>query len=781
MQEGNLWCGEKKRPTMNFCGGGIEQQVCQDEYSARLPDPPGCGCVQVESLEEDKLETKEEPEGVEFPIGEISLPAIGEKPRVLSRLEKGSFANDLACIDEALQDCGILVKTREREEDNADIPLVSSSGILINSANSSPQIKEDLTRTPISSFRERPVSPSPLYLNPLSTQDWSGAAALFCPTLNNSQSNMETSQTVDSPVEECLSRIEKGFCVRLVSGPPPLYCDGMDEVNLFLRHDRTKLCLQSSQEIDQRDNEALQCGIEISIRDISRLEVGRGNCPRKSFSFVVKKPHDFSFFDLEARSPLEKEVILSTLIVLLDQANNKKSQLNLFPKGTGVEWVAEGTIDQPILCSPSLEQEQKAIPFGWEQGSSYHPPELAGDIFREPPPGELPRIRRFGRSGGRSKSSYESREKRKKIIVLERKLSVDSRYIVPEEKVCDSKNAFSQKHSSSGGGQLERPEVEKNDKGFQDGRVKDRHRDRVVANSFQDNRSCDNFAKSDHDELVLEAAASMQNPKWCSDDVCSLALQNIADSCTGIFAVKQDDGSCTTSSLVAEQQELLEEYIATALGAPNAVYSCIMEGDVWNSEMTSPPETSQKITGNSRRIFNRARVLHAQAARLRTLRNEMTFAAALKQSREKMHFVQTTQSFDDANLKAVSQAADRFHSSALLQHVVDTMMLNDSSGSEPEEIAFYDSDPEDIKPRAIHRHRPRRVEADRLNTNNLGHSEEKGVRTLSSGLGVIPTTKKVKKLDEDAIVDIVQVSSTCVLRCKLYIHAMQNFLLTYLL
>ena len=141
---------------------------------------------------------------------------------------------------------------------------------------------------------------------------------------------------------------------------------------------------------------------------------------------------------------------------------------------------------------------------------------------------------------------------------------------------------------------------------------------------------------------------------------------------------------------------MLEEYIASALEAPNAAYSYLTEGDVFGTRSWVPHlKSDQKVKADSRQILNRAKVLNTQAARLRTLCSEMSFAAALKQSREKMQFLQTTQSFDDVTLRAsskvaaaASKAADLLHASPLLKHVMGTMLLNETNEAMPEQVAY---------------------------------------------------------------------------------------------
>jgi hypothetical protein len=167
---------------------------------------------------------------------------------------------------------------------------------------------------------------------------------------------------------------------------------------------------------------------------------------------------------------------------------------------------------------------------------------------------------------------------------------------------------------------------------------------------------------------------------------------------------------------------------------------------------------------------NRASLLNAQAARLRGLRNEMTFSVALKQSRERMRFVQTVQSFDDAyakaggtkKLKAATEAANLFHSSALLQTVIASMKTHDPDSKDINEegVAFYDSDPEDSRPRNSNKCL-RRVSA----IENQGKTAHFHQLSGYPGFDEIGSGRKVsKKLDEDTIVDIVQVSTVCVFR-----------------
>lgn len=173
---------------------------------------------------------------------------------------------------------------------------------------------------------------------------------------------------------------------------------------------------------------------------------------------------------------------------------------------------------------------------------------------------------------------------------------------------------------------------------------------------------------------------------WCSDNVCTLALKDLTDSCNGIFPLVQAPSDpCVDTS---EQVKLVEEYITGALGAPKAMYKYIAEGDVWSKKSMSNGNESKT---NHR---NRAWQLNAQASRLRSLRCEMSFAGALEES-QKRH-LQTTQSFDDIKYgKASRTAASRLFESPLLQNLVGS---TNAQNEAPAEVTYYDSDPESSRP-----------------------------------------------------------------------------------
>jgi hypothetical protein len=256
---------------------------------------------------------------------------------------------------------------------------------------------------------------------------------------------------------------------------------------------------------------------------------------------------------------------------------------------------------------------------------------------------------------------------------------------------------------------------------------------------------------------------------WCSDDVCTTTFQDMAVTCSGIFALNQTrtaltQASCVDPSLTDAQMEIVQEYITSALGAPSVVYSFFTEDPPGSVPSTaSASKKVQETEPNKPR--NRATRSNAQADRLRNLKHEMTFAVALKQSKERAPFLRATQSFDDAylpKLAAANSAAQQLHVSPLLESLVDNMINYaavmdaapvDQETPKEEESVYYDSDPEDSRPRTMHRG-PRKLKA------LIGKDEIPEVThraPLQDGLGSERNDVKLgRRLDEDSIKEVVQ-------------------------
>lgn len=581
------------------------------------------------------------------------------------------------------------------------------------------------------------------------------SSKLLCPDLHSSGSSLES----------LMKRLQAGFNVRLLQDRK------VGPVFLYLHYDRSHLCIirrngegDDDDDYDERDEKkVIDEWIELPIGKILRLEVGKTSHPLASasnkknigtgsgtnkhfmtfFSIVVNQDANIIYYDFEADSPLEREVLVSTLMVVLDQAQNPTLKMQQQPPLTAELdpyqdcFVSGGTMDQPIPCSPSLEL-----------------------LESESLPNLSPRKRTLIYDG----DSSDGTETSLAVIHLEH---VDSAPLLPtvdEILVSQCSNTL--------GGETSLSFATDTDLSYDmNGGVVGVALTQTPAVGVltqtppEDAKSTATALVANNNKLDFEVNAQGLPGGWsCADaDICTLALRDLAETCSGIFGKRE-------KSYEAEQRIIVEEYIASALGSPSAMYSYLTEGDVWNAE-SAPAVGGKNEKGglaNGDRVRNRASSLNAQATRLRTLRNEMTFVAALKQSKERMYFVQTTQSFDDMSrsgkgrkVKAATDVANSFHTSALLKHVVGNMMMPDQSGpvqEEKEEVAYYDSDPEDARPRTMKKG-PRRVTADRLNRVE-GNDEKSPRHEALSGVGFenLTSNKKVsKKLDEEVIVEMVQV------------------------
>jgi hypothetical protein len=577
------------------------------------------------------------------------------------------------------------------------------------------------TTTPTSPRKQAPghtSSPSPNLLNPLTT-DWKGmpkmreitSSKLLCPILDI---------TSKSPsLDALMQRLEEGFRVRLTGGPISCLA-GEDYVCLYLHDDRSRLCFDSNvlpkqcRGSDQKKGEGC-CWIELLVADILRLEIGGSNKNSKSFSIVLEKERGcLVYYDFETTSAIEREVVVTALMILLDKTHNSEYENH----EDAFDWTG-GTMDQPIPCSPSLDH-----PIGFS--SSLEQPIVCSPSL------EQDRLRG---------SLQLSPRRRTHIFNSADNAETETSLVIHLDDFSISESNISRR---------ELPTVSLQQKSTGSDEPED------VRLDFKPSASSTQLTICANNSTNLGATA------WCSADSCALALNDIADTCTGIFALKQGDATCAPS-LGKEQRVVVEEFIATALGAPTAMYTYLTEGDIWNIESSVSTQQPKETTVTR----NRASLLNAQAARLRGLRNEMTFAAALKQSKERMYFVQTVQSFDDAytrsggtkKLRAATEAANRFHSSPLLQSIVGSMTLHDPNGySKEDEVVYYDSDPEDSRTRTA-RKGPRQIAADRLN--HPSETKDGHHHRALSGVGFedIGTSKKLsRKLDEETIVEIVHVS-----------------------
>jgi hypothetical protein len=773
---------------MNFCGGAVEQQVMvytDEELDARIIDPRHLCCVAQDDEEEEE---QDPPPPAKEIITTTTIP-ITRSSKNASRMNSvwsGSCAED---EDESLSSkrpvalaLDVIEHTLRRSPDPKDeekqlhdltnSPKAKTTGPANLMTIQTPpthqhqrRIDTSLNSDGSSNVGGRTPSPikgsrtpsSPMFLNPLSSRAGARNALVEARNASNkatapttppatNRSNTNTDFNGAKTLESLMKRLQAGFNVRLLQdrrvGP----------VFLYLHYDRSRLCIIRGSGDDnyagREEKKVIDEWIELPISKILRLEVGKTSHPlansnkignskhyRTFFSIVANQDANIMYYDFEADSPLEREVLVSTLMVVLDQAQNPTLQMRQQSPLTAEQdayhevcmtaeqdpyqdvGISGGTMDQPIPCSPSLEL-------------------LESDSLQST---LSPRKRTHIYDG----DSTDGTETSLAVINLEH---VDSAPLLPTVDEINASAIIAGEPSLS----------------FATEASFDVSRAVLTARTSPDDTTSIVANKLDFDAGAQHLAGGWS----CADtDICTLALRDLAETCSGIFVKREQ--SCET-----EQRVMIEEYIASALGSPVAMYSYLTEGDVWKSE--SAPAQEGKGEKGGTRIRNRASLLNAQAGRLRTLRNEMTFAAALKQSKERMHFVQTTQSFDDTSRtgkgrkdKAATEVANSFHTSALLKHVVGNMMVSDQSNPEEEveeEVAYYDSDPEDARPRTMKKG-PRRISAERLNRVE-DEKEESPRHQALSGVGFenVTSNKKVsKRLDEEVIVEIVQVRVSCVL------------------
>ena len=454
------------------------------------------------------------------------------------------------------------------------------------------------------------------------------------------------SSTFDSPglyipeygsdaIEKLALRLEQGFFMNL-------HDETVDDVFLFL--DKSRTALHIRKDWDEK-KEVNQYWASFPLDKILRLEIGKSSKhvdSVRSFTIIVNEDADISYYDFETRTPIDREILLSALMVVLEQVHQRLDKAKELRDCS----LPFGSLNQPILCSPSLEKD-----FDLERPFPHLSPRRTTQIYE----------------------SDEGLESTETSLVKENGI--------------------------------------------------------IMIKSTED---------EDHEDQVLEKSSfhHQQSVPWCSHDVCSSALVDIANRCSRIFALRQgvDSRGCIQGD---EQTRIVEDYFAAVLGAPTAMFTFVT-GDVWSASEVKPVKEGSSIR-------NRATLLNAQANRLRALQNEMTFAAAVKESKKRIH--RTTQSFDNLESIQAGVLSKQLFKSPLLRQAVGTM----TTEIPDDDVAYYDSDPEDSRPRTIHRG-PRHI---RQPSESIGQVKTKfDTRAFDR---VVPSEKRVSHMMNDEVIfDIVQ-------------------------
>jgi hypothetical protein len=251
----------------------------------------------------------------------------------------------------------------------------------------------------------------------------------------------------------------------------------------------------------------------------------------------------------------------------------------------------------------------------------------------------------------------------------------------------------------------------------------------------------------DDDDLVT-MANQMADP-WCTDDICTAALKDVAEACKGIFHVKQE-------RVAKEAHSRGEIDYLDVLGNNSAIVKFLSVRDVWNGSSTK----SSNVASISR-VQNRASKMNEQAVRRQKLRSEMTFEAA--ERREKMYFLQTVNSCDDLdragrkNSRTFAQASNVNDQFDILQQMVG-IVSKEPAKADDSEILYYDSDPEFVRERRL-RKGPRRVTAERNNALEVEEKKKSRPRTLS-GISIdrLRMGGHHKTMDEGLVAEVIEVS-----------------------
>jgi hypothetical protein len=569
--------------------------------------------------------------------------------------------------------------------------------------------------------------------------------------------------------------------------------------------------------------------LRLKVYDIARLEVGRNKSskksssispsPVKSFSIVMRKVvSDTHTFNFEAESPNERDAIIASIKGLLEhskivyESHRRKTQSpmvdNVHRKERSSKRTTPSKRDASIASQNHLKSEIVQTPKtpGGEEGletrAVYFDFDLSegtgGAIETEilssskTPPGSEERDDYGDRSSDDSQerisddsrevceadsSSAEAREKKDASEAsVGRELSIVGLKNVAVEVagndwslddiLCGMNTGSSERRKQ----RRLKSRVEPGDLDLATTKKEERAIQRMDEKYIYEPLGCNPLgcqsqalAAVEDVELAAMAANQVSAGPWCTDDVCTASLKDFATTMKGIFEMKQKpkEGQQPNNE---KRRAIAEEFITGVLGAPPTMASLLSVKDIWNTAAEERPVKKRK-----KRLENRSRSIGAQAARLNRLRNRMTFKAA--EFTEKMPFVQVISSFDD--MERSGRFSRKPHSSELpggpkpgdssnfLNNVVDNMLTEETPDSD-EDILYYDSDPEDAREYALKRG-PRRAIADREN------------KTLEStprqeALCGIPMTRlnlnrRWKRMDDDAMSDIIEVSQLTILFC----------------
>ena len=250
-----------------------------------------------------------------------------------------------------------------------------------------------------------------------------------------------------------------------------------------------------------------------------------------------------------------------------------------------------------------------------------------------------------------------------------------------------------------------------------------------------------------------DPGVSVINP-WCTDDLCSAALN---DFWAGIFGpAPQQDNKGSREGVVAENYGILS--------GPAAVANFLSTGDV--NEQVQPPTETPRFAN---RIQSQASKQRNQLSRAQQLRAKMTFEA--DQTQDKMQFKQTVNSFDDAE-RTGRKSEYQFDMTSSTGHfdmfgVGNLFALSEPDEPVQDETLYYDSDPEHYRTSRL-RKGPRRVGTDEEATEAVKSAKKTRRRVLSGiPLEQLGFEQRPNRMDERITGEVIEVCKKRYHTCSL--------------
>jgi hypothetical protein len=464
----------------------------------------------------------------------------------------------------------------------------------------------------------------------------------------------------------------------------------------------------------------------VRIRNILRLDIGiippearklpasAGIQSLTCFTLVTKEPvGKFQTFEFSTATGADRESVLSALAILLNSEKEQRPTLMLHPRASRLEGqlaprksprYEQFVKDHDIaIQSPPEEPASKNIPPTTVNDEGFSQRTL---IYASTPP----------RQGRASTVAQTPRDQGTELALIE----------------------FSDSDDHIWG-------------------IEDPNQDDIVAPLLETDISDEKdpegsgwFGPGEGEVVATDVMAGMPTALWCTDDICSGALKDISLTFQGIFIYTPCEDNCGDDS--ADKRQEVESYIAYVLGAPS-------QGKQTTSEQISTlihnGDPRMDVAVPNPKFRNRVCLPNGPSKRWHQLNSEMTFSSALERSKQHMQVVQTTKSMDDIEglsyMKSTQPAQFAFFdATGYLSSLVDHL-LPEVEELDDENTLYYDSDPEDARPRNFGSDRSRPIVEAMLH-------EPVEPPTLCRNAIEFRTRAVGRRIEEEVVLDVVDVS-----------------------